>query len=812
VGDFNGDGIPDLAVANVTGSVGVTILLGNGDGTFRAASAIQATGSQPASIAVGDFNGDGIPDLAVVNTGSDTVTILLGNGDGTFTHSSNSPETGDFPSFVAIGDFNGDGIPDLAVANWGGNTVSILQTITQQATAIATGIAALPAATGAHQVVASYSGDSRDKPSISSNAVSLNTAIGAPAVSVSPSANPTAYGASVTLAIAVTGSGATPTGSVTLQDGSTGLGGRNLSNGLATYSTSVFGVGAHSITAEYSGDSNYMAATSPVLNLAVNKGTPTVSLSGPSSSVAVGAPVTLTATLTGGGFTPSGTVTFLDGTNALGMTQAISGVAAFATSTLALGPHSITASYGGDGNYNSAASTAVNVSVGMTATPTVTVTPSLSSITTVQPLTVTVAVTGGNGNPTPTGSVTLSSGSYGSTATPLVNGSAPIVVAAGSLAVGSDTLTASYTPDANSSATYNSATGTSMQVTVTLATQTITFPAILTQTVGTLLTLSATANSGLAVSFTSTTTGICTVSGTTATFIASGACTIGASQAGNAVYAPAAQVQQSFAVNSEAQTITFANPGAQTVGTPLTLSATANSGLAVSFTSTTTSICTVSGTTATFIASGACTIGANQAGNAVYAPAPQVQQSFSVNPEPSFVVGGGSSPVSIAPGALTGNTAAITVTPSNGFTGSVTLTCSITPVAASDPPTCTLTPSSLTFAGNGAQGSVLTVFTTAATSATTDYKKLLWPAAGTALALLLFGIPRRRRNWLALLGVVALAVTFGAIGCGGSGSGGGGGGGGGGNAGTTAGTYTVTVTGTSGAMTGTVGTVTLTVQ
>ncbi len=79
-----------------------------------------------------------------------------------------------------------------------------------------------------------------------------------------------------------------------------------------------------------------------------------------------------------------------------------------------------------------------------------------------------------------------------------------------------------------------------------------------------------------------------------------------------------------------AQTITFANPGTQT-GAPLTLSATASSGLAVAFTSATTSVCTVSGTTATFVAAGTCTIDANQAGNSTYAAAPQVAQSFTVN-------------------------------------------------------------------------------------------------------------------------------------------------------------------------------------
>ena len=163
-------------------------------------------------------------------------------------------------------------------------------------------------------------------------------------------------------------------------------------------------------------------------------------------------------------------------------------------------------------------------------------------------------------------------------------------------------------------------------------TQTITFNNPGAQTVGKPLTLVATASSGLTVSFASTTKTICTVSGTTATFIASGSCSITASQAGNTTYAAATPVMQSFTVNPAliAQTITFNNPGAQTVGKPLTLVATASSGLTVSFASTTQTICTVSGTTATFIASGSCSITASQEGNATYAAATPVSQSFSV--------------------------------------------------------------------------------------------------------------------------------------------------------------------------------------
>src|SRR5256886_2213029 len=82
VGDFNGDGKLDLAVANLNSRT-VSVLLGNGDGTFRAAPTV-VVGQSPFSIAVGDFNGDGKPDLAVANFDSNNVSVLLGNGEGTF--------------------------------------------------------------------------------------------------------------------------------------------------------------------------------------------------------------------------------------------------------------------------------------------------------------------------------------------------------------------------------------------------------------------------------------------------------------------------------------------------------------------------------------------------------------------------------------------------------------------------------------------------------------------------------------------------------------------------------------------------------
>ena len=129
VADFNGDGKLDLAVPNCGlgcgGSGGaVSILLGDGAGNFTLASS-PATGWDPMSVAVGDFNGDGKLDLAVANQWSDSVSILLGDGTGNFALAS-SPGTGAYPWFVAVGDFNGDGKLDLAAANYFGDTVSIL--------------------------------------------------------------------------------------------------------------------------------------------------------------------------------------------------------------------------------------------------------------------------------------------------------------------------------------------------------------------------------------------------------------------------------------------------------------------------------------------------------------------------------------------------------------------------------------------------------------------------------------------------------------------------------------------------------------
>jgi mono/diheme cytochrome c family protein len=170
-----------------------------------------------------------------------------------------------------------------------------------------------------------------------------------------------------------------------------------------------------------------------------------------------------------------------------------------------------------------------------------------------------------------------------------------------------------------------------------LKTQTITFASPTNQTMGSATpALVATASSGLAVTITTDTPAVCSVSGSTLSLLAPGTCSLSAKQSGNATFNAAVTVTHTFTVAPSSgvmpagQTITFDLPGPLTVGATASLTASASSGLSVVFASTTQSVCTVAGNVLTTVTAGNCAVTANQSGNANFAAAPMVTRTVIV--------------------------------------------------------------------------------------------------------------------------------------------------------------------------------------
>ena len=202
VGDFNGDGVPDLAFSDLNG---IEIALGNGDGTFKETSASPiSTNGELYSLKAGDFNNDGKLDIAGADTYGDQIVILSGAGDGTFTVTDTTPAVSQStpgPFAIVAADFNEDGVPDLAMLTKNQATESILLTEpTETASVTVSGIA--PIGAGTHNVVASYAGDG-NYPASTSNTAALTAGL-APLV-ITPAAGTYSSVQSVTITESVPG-------------------------------------------------------------------------------------------------------------------------------------------------------------------------------------------------------------------------------------------------------------------------------------------------------------------------------------------------------------------------------------------------------------------------------------------------------------------------------------------------------------------------------------------------------------------------------------------------------------------------------
>ena len=402
--------------------------------------------------------------------------------------------------------------------------------------------------TGTDSITAVYSGDSSNAASTSpvlSEIVSLASAT----TSIIASTEQTSSGQPVTFTAIV--SGYNPTGTIQFMNGTIALGSpATLTGAIATLTTSSLSVGTHSVTAVYSGDSSNSTSTSaPVSETIASAGTTITSVVSTLNPAPLGQPVTFLAAVAG--TNPTGTIQFKDGSTSLGAPVAMtSGAASMTTLSLAGGTHPITAAYSGDSS-NTTSTSAILPEVVSRGSSTTRIASSLNPATPGQPVTITATVTGNN----PTGSVEFLDGTASLTPpVPLVGNTAAFTTS--SLSAGTHSITAAYGGDGSN---LMSASLVLSQVITTKTAQTITFGVLPNVTYGVApITLSASASSALPVSFTLT-SGPAALSGSTLTITGAGTVTITASQAGNAIYAAATPVVQSFTVNPALLTATANN-------------------------------------------------------------------------------------------------------------------------------------------------------------------------------------------------------------------------------------------------------------
>jgi hypothetical protein len=299
---------------------------------------------------------------------------------------------------------------------------------------------------GTHTINAAYSGDNNHNPATASVAHVVNAA--ATTTVMVSSANPSVFGQNVRLTATVASTAGTPSGTVVFREGTITHATVTLDNGVAFIDLNELSVGNHSITAAYSGATNFATSATAEPVQVVNKATTSVAVTSSSNPVIVGTNVTFTATVsvtTPGAGTPAGNVEFRDGTTVLGTTALSGGTASYTTSALTVGDHPITAVYAGDDSFVTSTSAAITQTVS-TAGATLAISVSPNPTVYGQNATVTAiaaATTGG----VPTGTVTFTEGTTTLGTGTLATGSATFVI--GTLGVGTHSITATYGGDTN---------------------------------------------------------------------------------------------------------------------------------------------------------------------------------------------------------------------------------------------------------------------------------------------------------------------------------------------------------------------------
>jgi len=345
-------------------------------------------------------------------------------------------------------------------------------------------------AIGTHILTAQYAGDTNNSPA-TSNAIRIAVQQAPSSTSLTASANPSTVGQNLTLAAVVTSSGVNLTGSVSFLDGATAIGSAALSaSGTATLTTGSLSFGPHTLTAVYSGDTNHMTSTSPVLSEQIVQAAGVVLTSSLNPSIS-GANVVFTATLSGvGSLIPTGSVTFSDGASTLATVQlGATGAGSLQTAALTVGSHTITASYSGDSNYAVAFSFLIQTV--QSANTQVALTASANPATYATPVSLSATVTSNGGLATGTVNFTDGGTAIGSAT---LNAGGVATLSTSSLAPGTHSIVANYAGDGRASASTSTPLALNVRQTTTVALATSASPA---QTLSPVLLTATVTNSGV---------------------------------------------------------------------------------------------------------------------------------------------------------------------------------------------------------------------------------------------------------------------------------------------------------------------------